>query len=107
MTEPLDLAVARALMHWRLIERAMHSHEQWSMSYNGVVVGATRFIRGDRVSFVGHFPPLCPLQQPEPQVTLLCGEEPVRVISLSEPLDEDGSQVWWDLTLDKPVPVGE
>jgi hypothetical protein len=107
MTEPLELAVARALMHWRLIERAVHSHEPWSMSYNGVTVGASRFIRSDRVSFVGHFPPLCPLHQPDLSVSLLCGDEPVRVISLTEPLDEDGAKVWWDLALDKPVLVGE
>lgn len=105
MPDSLDLTVAAALMRWRLIERALHDHKPWSMQYAGVTVPATRFIRADRISFVAHFPAMCPLTEPEYAVTLLCDGEPLRVLSIDEPLDEDGSRVWLDLAIQSPVPV--
>jgi hypothetical protein len=100
----LEIQIAQALMRWRLVERALHSRQPWSMEYNGVRVPASRFIRDGRVSFVGHFPPMCPLQDPDLIVVLYDGDEMVHCIPLEERLDEDGSQVWWDL-LSRPVPV--
>lgn len=101
----LDLEVARAVMRLRQIERALHDSGPWQMCANGVTVPATRFIRADRISFVSHFPPMCPLDhEPERPIVLLCRGEEVAV--RTEALHEDGCEVWWDLALaDAPAPV--
>jgi hypothetical protein len=77
------------------------------MSYNGTSVPVTRFIREGKVSLVGHFPPLCMLdEQPDLAITLSYEGEVQRVIPLGEPLDEDGCEVWIDMVVSEPVATG-
>lgn len=105
MTAPLDLTVARALMRWRLMERAVHDRGSWSMRYAGITVPATRFIREDRVTLVAHFPAMCPLTEPDLRIDLLIDGEQVHAIALEDFLPEDGYQVQYDLMVFEPVPV--
>lgn len=101
----LDIRVAQALASLRLVERALHDHSAWSMEYAGVRVPVSRFIREDRVSFVGHFEPMCLIEDAPVEVGLYCEDQLVRMISLPEPISEDGGQVWFDLMISTPVRV--
>lgn len=99
----LDLIVARALAHWRLIERALHDDGPWQMRYAGVTVPAQRYVMGHQVTFAADFPPLCPLG--EPVISLLCAGEAVSAQTLEEPMDGTGGLVFWDLPIGDPVEV--
>lgn len=105
MGDLLDLAVARGVTRWRLAERALHDHGRWTFRYHGVEVDAFQFRRKDRISFVGHFPPMCLTGAPELIVELLLDGEVQRVIDLDEPLDEDGAEFWFDIMIDTPIQV--
>lgn len=106
MGELLAFDVSVALMRLRLIERALHDRGGWEMEYAGVRVPVSQFTRADRVSLVGHFPPVCPMSDdPGLAVCLYHRGEMVHVAALEQPLSEDGCQVWIDLALDSSVPV--
>src|SRR5262245_29985453 len=99
--EALEFQVAQALLRWRLVERALHGHGVWAMTYNDLSVPVSRFIREGRVSLVSHFPPFCLIDEPDLRITLTYddgdGPEVMRVIGLDEPLDEEGCEVWVDM----------
>src|SRR5262245_46816288 len=104
--ETLDFQVAQALLRWRLVERALHGHGVWLMTYHDISVPVIRFIREGRVSLVGHFPALCVLDEPDLTITLSYEGEVLRVLPLAQPLDEDGCEVWAAMMVGTPVPTG-
>lgn len=101
--EALEFQVAQALLRWRLVERALHGHGKWEMTYHGTSVPVVRFFREGRVSLVAHFPPLCVLDDPDLTITLTYDDEVLRVLTLEHPLDEEGCEVWVDLLVGEPV----
>jgi hypothetical protein len=99
----LDLAVSRAVMAARLIERAVHDHGPWAMRVEGITCPAVRWITGDRVIFRAHLPEVCFLDD-EHFVDLLCNGEPVstRLVDFSS----GDLSITWTLALqDAPAPA--
>jgi len=73
---PMELAVARAIMQARQVERALHDHGPWSIKVADVAYPAVRWILDDRIIFRVHLPDVCWLDEDaEQQVELLCAGE--------------------------------
>lgn len=105
-SQPLDLMVARAQAQLRLVEHALHNPGPWTMEYEGVSVPVSKFVREHAISFVAHFPPLCPLSdEPDLRINLYCRGHLMTVIALEGPLDEDGAEYWYDIEVVQPTPV--
>lgn len=74
----MDLAVARAVMQARAIERALHDRGPWAIRVDGVDYPAVRWILEDRVLFRVHLPDVCWLsEETERPVSLVCSGEVV------------------------------
>ncbi len=74
----LELAVARAVMQARQIERALHDQGPWAIRVDGITYPAVRWIMADRVQFRVHMPDVCWLDDDlERSVDLLCSGEVV------------------------------
>ncbi len=74
----LDIAVARAVMLARQIERALHDSGPWSIRVDGITYPAVRWITENQVQFRVHMPDVCWLDDDtERMVDLLCSGEVV------------------------------
>lgn len=88
-----DLAVARAVMAARQIERALHDDGPWTIRFNDVDYPAVRWIGEDRVIFRAHFPDACWLSDEQVFVDLMCRDDVVGT-RLIEPVDGESSIEW-------------
>jgi hypothetical protein len=98
----LDLAVARALHGVKLLERAVHEPNGWSIEVGGLRAPAAREVRGDRVVFRTALPEL-PFRSTPDTVTLLHDGEPLAVREYD--VETEGRRVLWALQLVDPVGV--
>lgn len=89
----LDLAVARAVMAARQIERALHDQGPWTIRFNDVDYPAVRWIGEDRVIFRAYFPDACWLSEDPAPVDLVCSGEVVGT-RLVEAVDGESSIEW-------------
>ena len=96
----LDLAVSRAIMRLRLLERAVHDDGPWEIRVGDQVLQAVRIVFDDRVVFSVHFSSI-PTQ---PMLELLCAGELVSV----RPVEHPGYAPFildWEIALTDPVGV--
>lgn len=89
-----DLAVARAVMAARQVERALHDSGPWSVRVCGQSFPAVRWIGPDRVIFRAHIPDVCWLDGNDDGVRfvdLVCGEDVVgsRQVQFEESGEQD------------------
>lgn len=68
----LDMAVARAVMAARQIERAVHDPGPWSINLGGISYPAVRWVGEDRVIFRAHVPDTCWLVDEPIAIDLVC-----------------------------------
>lgn len=92
----LDLAVARAVMAARQMERALHDDGPWTMVLGGVAYPAVKWTGEDRVIFRAHMPEACWIDEIVP-VDLACDGEVVGS-RLVEMVDGESS-IFWTIAL--------
>lgn len=98
----LDLAVARAVMAARQIERATHDRGPWTIRVEGIEVPAVRWVGEDRVIFRGHLPEVCFLDDVH-FVSLLCRGEEVGTRQVD--FSSGGLSITWTFALPEVEPV--
>lgn len=98
----LDLAVARAVMAARQIERAAHDRGPWSIRVEGIEVPAVRWVGEDRVIFRAHLPEVCFLDDVH-LVDLLCSGEVVGTRSVD--FSSGDLCITWTYALPQAEPV--
>lgn len=96
----LDLAVSRAVVQMRALERAVHDAGPWEIDIAGVRSPASRLVLDDRVDFEADFPAQ---QDQEGSAVLLCAGEFVSARALELP--EGPFTLDWSLTLNETTAV--
>lgn len=99
----MQLRVAAALMQWRLIERALHEKDGWTMEAAGVRVPAEVVVLDSEVRFSAEFPSVCFLDDAPSLVALYCGDDLLRVID-TDVFEIGGNIVEWTMSM-VPVPA--
>jgi hypothetical protein len=96
VNENLDLTVAQAVFTTKLLERALHDHGPWTLSWGPFEVPVIRQITDVGVTFVAEFPAHCFLEPPHPVAILRCDGEAVAAKTIDFPGD-GGFTVEWTL----------
>lgn len=102
----LDFEVAKAALHLRLLERALHDGGRWEFAWADQTVAVERVRTDSGVLLHGEFEAdRCFLVEPEPVAYLLVDGEVVAAHQLEVHPGEGGFNLDWTLSLE-PVRAG-
>ena len=93
----LETTVAQTVMAARLLERALHEPEGWTLALSGVEAPAERTLTDDGVTFSASLPATCWLDREDPCLVLRYRDQVLGVQPVEHPGD-GGFDVEWHLS---------
>lgn len=92
----LEAQVSKALMRLRMIERAIHDQQGWTLHCAGMSAPATIEVTGDLLRITGTLPGACTIGDEFPIVDIAKDGEQVWSVRLDGHLGEQGTEVGYE-----------